>query len=110
MKTRNSLPGVRPAITIVVVSAFLTNACARPPAPRTARTCTDLSSAEQFFHPDTFVPRHSDVDDELRETLARYFQAANEMPWACGEVPTEGYRLFVGGGYGLPAIVATASG
>jgi hypothetical protein len=100
---------IRP-IMFALIAAVVLGSCERASVVRAPEhRCTDDNLANLFFPQDAFVPKLIDVDDELRDTLARYLQAANEAPWICGEVPSEGYRLFIGGGYGLPAIVASAA-
>jgi hypothetical protein len=97
-------------IVIALMTAVLSGGCERASvAPAAERDCIDDSLADMFFPQDAFVPKLIDVDDELREALARYLQAAHEPPWICGRVPSEGYRLFIGGGFGLPALVASAA-
>ena len=97
-------------LSLTFIAAVAAGACDRTPnAHQTMRPCSDGNMADRFFPPDAFVPTLVEVDDDLRDTLAHYLQAAKETPWICGQVPTEGYRLFIGGGYGLPAIVASAA-
>lgn len=92
-----------------LIVALAAGACERAAVEPLRPPCSDHVLSDRFFSPDSFVPALVEVDDELRDTLARYLEAAKEASWICGRVPTEGYRLFIGGGYGLPAVVASAA-
>jgi hypothetical protein len=95
-------------ISLALITAALTAACApAPPAPTATPACTDGTTADRYFPSGAFVPEAVNLDKEVREGLANALVAANEIPWTCGAVPTEGYRLLVAGRYGLPSIVVS---
>lgn len=87
--------------------------CAEPagPAPSAALAvrleCPPATSDSYFFAEESLVPESPAADRTQRTALSAYLRAANEVSLSCGHEPEEGYRVFWGGGYGVPAVVGS---
>lgn len=105
-------PDLRMSVSRVLACVMCAAGCApelpKPNAGIHVRAeCPSPASESYFFPEHSLAPDSAETDRRERSDRSPYFRAAEEISLSCGAEPGEAYRVYWGGGYGVPSVIAS---